>query len=248
MQINIKNKAFFFLIYILLVSATHKGFSQPDSSIKELVINEFSDSESFPIQYRTLKYDSISRIKSDKAFYYISFLDSLLRAQQVARINREPEKSEENTVSFWELKLVKVFFWGVAVIAVLFLIYKLFINKGGFVINTKKIHFSPDSKDYSEVDDVETLLSKAILDKNYRLGIRFLFLKTLNYLDQKGLIHLDKYKTNYEYVSELAVKKNTQLFSKLCLQYEYIWFGEFDINESQFYSISKEFEKFMEQV
>ena len=55
-------------------------------------------------------------------------------------------------------------------------------------------------------------------------------------------------KTNYQYVQELYGKSYKNDFAALTLNYEYIWYGEFEIEEAAFLRISNHFEKFQNQL
>jgi hypothetical protein len=77
----------------------------------------------------------------------------------------------------------------------------------------------------------DELFRSALDNKQYRLAIRYLFLKSLKLLSDKEMIELKNNKTNHQYFLEI---KNTQIanvFQEATLSFEWIWYGEFPVNE-----------------
>ncbi len=188
-----------------------------------------------------LNEDSVKLLRQSKGFGYMAYLDSLLKAREIAK-KKEPEKKQEqepsSTISFWDLSFIKILCWAVAIGVVGFVLYKLFLGQGGaFSGNAKNNIPQVDLDEEPDMDDLEGQLKKAIQLGNYRLATRYLFLKTLQQLSIKNAIALSTEKTNIQYSQELRGKPYAESFARLCLLYEYVWFGEFDINEGQFASI-----------
>jgi Domain of unknown function (DUF4129) len=106
---------------------------------------------------------------------------------------------------------------------------------------------SDEGVDYSVThDDIYAInfneaIQKAIADKQYRFAVRLLYLKSLRGLADKELINWKINKTNYQYLSELESAAAHQPFKSLTRAYEYIWYGELPINESQFNELHKQF-------
>ncbi|MBN8697586.1 MAG: hypothetical protein J0L87_13730 [Bacteroidetes bacterium] len=104
--------------------------------------------------------------------------------------------------------------------------------------------------DFKELDEdihkinFEELIAKAIANKDYRKAVRLHFLKLLKDLTDKNLIKWQIDKTNHDYSIELAQSKYSSQFQELSLLYEYIWYGDFDINESNFKNTITKFNAF----
>lgn len=195
---------------------------------------------------RNISLDSIHSIQNDKDFYYMSYIDSLLRANEAAK-KKQPEVSPKPSISFWNLPFIKYGLWVLAIIIICSILYKLFLEGGMFRSNKKQTSVEIKIEEDIAESDVERQMQRAILNKNYRLATRYQFLKTLNKLGEKGILQLATDKTNYQYASDLRVKSASSAnhFSRLSLQYEYIWFGEFNINEEQFSSIQQQHKQFL---
>ncbi len=188
-----------------------------------------------------LSEDSVNSLRRSKGFGYMVYIDSLLKAREAAK-KKQPEKTqakpEAPSVSFWDFGIIKLLCWAVAIGVVGFVLYKLFLGQGGgFSTNAKNNIPQVEMDEEPDMDDLDGQLKKAIQSKNYRLATRYLFLKTLQQLADKNAISLSTEKTNIQYSQEVRGKAYADSFARLCLLYEYVWFGEFDINEEQFASI-----------
>lgn len=82
--------------------------------------------------------------------------------------------------------------------------------------------------------DIEQLLQKAIEAKNYREATRLLYLKLLRQLSDKELIEWKLDKTNNQYCREIKNTELLQHFQSLSRLYEYVWYGDFELNETRF--------------
>jgi len=97
----------------------------------------------------------------------------------------------------------------------------------------------------SEFDE---LMAKALDDKNYRLAVRYLYLKTLQQLDRLQLIAWNPNKTNRSYVDELTDKSLVPSFREKIFLFELIWYGEYQIKESDFAQIQHTFAMFNQKM
>lgn len=92
--------------------------------------------------------------------------------------------------------------------------------------------------------DFEDEIEKALSNKNYRLAVRLLYLSTLKYLDGAGLITWQIEKTNSAYVNELKEPQKKHVFNLLTVQFEYVWYGDFPIDDNTFKNIQSVFQQF----
>jgi hypothetical protein len=73
-------------------------------------------------------------------------------------------------------------------------------------------------------------------------------LHTLHKLAGKELIMIAADKTNYQYVSELKNAMQRNDFAALTLNYEYVWYGEFAIDEQVYGKIRTGFKTFNDRI
>lgn len=193
--------------------------------------------------------DSINALKNLKPLSYAKSMDSLLHEYQ-----QKMEKDEiaaRNRISlisrFFLSPVTKYFFLILGAVFIFFILYKLFFAEGFLQRSYAKIgaSLSADANDQSaKTADYGKLIAQAVSSRNYRMAVRYHYLQSLQKLSSKGAIELVANKTNYQYVSELSGKKYKDLFASLTLHYEYVWYGEFDIDENVFNSIQNKFKQF----
>lgn len=142
---------------------------------------------------------------------------------------------------------LKFFLWILAGAFVLFVIYKLFVTGSPLKTRGKTL---PDKAPQAEEEiithesDFDRLIRESVQQGNYRLAIRYHYLHTLHTLAQKNYIQLAADKTNYSYVREIADYNKQNEFAGLTLNYEYVWYGEFVIDELVYLKLKPAFQAF----
>jgi hypothetical protein len=103
---------------------------------------------------------------------------------------------------------------------------------------------------YSEVEDniheinFNEEIDKAIASGNFRLAVRLFYLRILKQLSDANQINWQPEKTNQTYISEITDASRKHTFKNLTDQFEYVWYGEFAINQQQFDQMKTGFENF----
>lgn len=90
------------------------------------------------------------------------------------------------------------------------------------------------SEDHIESVDLDTLLKTALEQKDYRSAIRYQYLRVLKTLSQKSLIEWKYEKTNSDYQKEITAPGLRSLFREVSYLYDYIWYGEQDMDETKY--------------
>jgi len=124
------------------------------------------------------------------------------------------------------------------IIFVIYLIAKALISKEGQWIfgknsNKKVIHYSDLEKNIHQLD-FEKLIAESLQKGEKRLCIRYYYLWVLKVMAQNHYIEWDIEKTNSDYLYELSSPVHKERFSYLSYLYNYIWYGEFEIDEITF--------------
>ncbi|RYD76642.1 MAG: hypothetical protein EOP53_14350 [Sphingobacteriales bacterium] len=198
-----------------------------------------------------LEKDSINSWKRKKEFAYIKNLDSLLKASQ----EKEPIHKQRipGGDSFATRLLggpvIKIILWTLALFFVGIIVYQLLKNRGLFQRSSRsKVAEKPEDEDILLLhDDFEKLAQQAIAIGDYRMAVRYHFLKILQQLRDKNHISYEPDKTNARYVYELPLNWRND-FSKLIFQYEYVWYGHFDINQHQYEQVKYGFHSFLQKI
>lgn len=83
-------------------------------------------------------------------------------------------------------------------------------------------------------EDIQALIHKALAAKNYRLAIRYSYLHSLQLMSDKELIDWQMQKTNHDYLAEIEKPDLQKSFSRITRIYDYIWYGDFAIDEAKY--------------
>ncbi len=216
--------------------------------------------------------DTVAAWKKMKQFAYVNNLDSLLKTakekkkkeeeQQEAKRKKNNKKNEDKYEvreipdksssggwlnNFLASGGLQVFLWILAAAFVLFVIYKLFVTGSPLKQRTKTL---TDKTPLAEEEiitpesDFDRMIREAVQQHNYRLAIRYHYLQTLHTLAQKNYVQLAADKTNYSYVREIKDYNKQTEFAGLTLNYEYVWYGEFAIDELVYYKLKPAFMAF----
>ncbi|MGI4728684.1 MAG: DUF4129 domain-containing protein [Janthinobacterium lividum] len=90
----------------------------------------------------------------------------------------------------------------------------------------------------------EEEIEKAISNRNFRLAVRLLYLNLLKKLSDAGAIKWQQDKTNLAYLQEIKNPEQQQKFGLLTRQFEYVWYGDFKIDQENFQQIKTSFQQF----
>jgi len=228
------------LFFILTASW---AFSQQDS-----LTVEYDDSK---LEVQQITKDDLKKYKDDKNFNY----------SEVAQ-----EDSFLNKIALWFRNMVKkIFEWLFGVgnatgilkfifnilpyLILIFLVYLLirfFLKVDSRKLltgqqNAAKITFT-EEEHILKNEDINVLIKNAIKQQNYRLAIRYYYLLALKKLSQNHIISWEQQKTNEDYISEIdAIKLKTD-FTNITRIYDYVWYGEFDIDVLKFEALKLQFE------
>lgn len=192
-----------------------------------------------------LPKDSMDKIRKSADYGYMKNLDSMLRNLEVKA--PEPEEPSEPSGSIFDIGLVKLLIWGLAIFGVLFILYQLLAGQQNLFYRNKKL----EALEEDEVADTRGL-SPLILSQqaaargDYRMAVRYNYLYILQLMGEKGLVVLQPQKSDAHYQAELRGKPLATDFSTITLQYEYVWYGEFSLKTEQYQSIAAGYRKFIE--
>ena len=92
-------------------------------------------------------------------------------------------------------------------------------------------------------ENIQQLIKNALADKNYRLAIRYYYLHILKLMSEKELIDWQLQKTNVDYEKELLGSKFSDPFHTITRLYDYVWYGEFHVDEDIFEKHKADFAK-----
>jgi hypothetical protein len=201
----------------------------------------------------TIADTSIVNLKKNtpELWYVDSLPPKVKKTLDTNKVNSEKLKIEEQKDNTeWIFPFLNFLKW-LFIVALIFGVFYL-IFKGNFKFNFKRTKNSRVDEIITEntkIENEEQLQNISfegqIIDaennKNYRLAVRLYYLWVIKLLVEKNQIkfHIDK--TNQDYCNEMRTKTNYEAFKTCTNYYNYVWFGEFLINDNSYNKITDQF-------
>lgn len=133
------------------------------------------------------------------------------------------------------------------VIVLIYLIAKALSKQEGMWIfgknANKKTIFYSDAEKNIHLLDFEKLIKESIEAGEKRIAVRYYYLWLLKVMAQHRYIEWDIEKTNSDYLYELQQPAHKEEFNYLSYLYNYIWYGEFEIDDTIFGKTENRFKK-----
>jgi len=188
---------------------------------------------------RKVPDDVLSKLKADKALQYDKDKKAPVRNDWLIKVLLA-------LVQFlYSIRLLII----VLLVGGLLLLVFYFMRQQGFRFRGKVEEEMPDAEAIDPgVAGYEKHLQEAIARGNFRQAVRFLHLQTLRLMADRELIVLSKDKTNADYLRVLLKTQWYQPFARLTRDYEYIWYGEVNVNADQFSRIHGQFRQFINEL
>lgn len=161
-----------------------------------------------------------------------AWLDRLLGRQDASRINNLSD-------IILDILLVLVF------LVAVYILVRLFMNHRGRWFFEKKnepvaVNLSNVEQHIHEANFSE-LLNEAEQNGDTRQSVRLLYLWLLKTLADDKVIEWNPDKTNVDYLTEIKDKALQEEFRYLSYLYNYIWYGGFSLNDSEYRSTRETF-------
>ena len=220
---------------------------------------------------QTVQQDSVTVVFDDNQIIEKSFSEGLSQKYSGEDFNYNQNEEEAQNllgraISWFFQQLEKLF--GVDISpevldVVEFLVYLLLtVFIGYFIIklllgqNTSSLFskktatVNPLTIDEEHIENInlDTFIGDAIAQKNYRLAIRYMYLKALKDLSFNNSITWHFEKTNSDYHNEIKDPLLKDDFKKVSYLYDYVWYGEFDLDEIGFVHAQKGFERLTKKI
>ena len=199
-------------------------------------LNKTDRPEQDSFQLRQIPAKEIKKLQDDDAFWY-------------ANANIKKKVQEENRTSLADMKWLRTLLWLIIIggFAAFIMIYLSNSNISLFSRKNKSI--SDALEEETETENIFAInyhreIDKAVKNGNYRLGVRLLFLRLLRKLSDKHIIQYKQDSTNFDYLLQLSPTNYYKDFFRITRNYEYSWYGKFDVNPETFTVIQKDVENF----
>lgn len=230
----------------LLVFLSIKAWANQDSIRAE---NEQMSIMLHASDFRVPKVEEIEKYRQDKRFNYYEKKNHI----QNKILNKIGFLIRNLIHAVDKIKLNESIGY-LIIIVVIFIIVLLIIKISGVKLKAifgKKELDAPDIQIYNE--DVNTinfklLIQHAIDIKDYRLATRYLYLSNLKLLSEKEIVHWNVNKTNSSYYYEIKDSVLKDAFTRITYIFDYVWYGDFQLNEYEFADVRKQMTDFAQIV
>jgi hypothetical protein len=203
---------------------------------------QFDEIHSGPLQVRTIPAEKVNQSKADKDYWYH---DSVPEREKKANRPR-PKKEKDFTFS----PLFKTVFWVILIAAFVALVI-WFLSTSDIRLFRKRPAelVTEEQEEESETENIfemnfEKEIQKAVNAQNFRLAVRLLYLRTLRDLSQRNIISYTHEKTNSDYLFQLAGSNYYRDFFRLTRNFDYIWYGQFELSPDNYNLIRNDFSSF----
>jgi hypothetical protein len=195
---------------------------------------EFTGGLADTLQFRRLPGSRVKALRNDKAFWYAN--ESF----------KKKEKKKRDT-GFSSNPVFQSILWLVIIGGfITFLVIYLSNSNAGLFRKSRKI---AEEETGIETGDIFTInyqheIDKAVEQNNFRLAVRLRFLRLLRDLSDKNIIQYKQDSTNFDYLVQLRKSALYADFFRLARNYEYSWYGQFEIDKAKYSIIKNDFENF----
>lgn len=205
--------------------------------------------DSSEVSVRTADADRLQELTDEKVFQYQevaqnpeTFLDRLRRwlFSVLMDVLQHP----------WASVIIKVIFFAIFGIVLAALINQLIGGHFSSAFTAKKPEdaFDLNMRSRSLFDrSYDTMLSEALDKRHYKDAVRILYIMALKDLSEKEMIVWKPDKTNHDYLAELADHPSRKSFDQLTTFYEYIEYGDFQIQEAGYEKVYTIFQDFRQK-
>lgn len=229
-------------IYVQAQSDTIAANANYQSAVANIV-------QDAPVSFRIPSEDKIIEYQKDSRFQYGNTFFLLQIFQKVIYWIGDLLDGVLNSTSQMS-GLGRVLVYILATILIIVIVVFIIVKVKGIDVKTlfgKKKIDTPEIEIYTEnVHEMnfDTLISNALKNTDYRLATRFMYLKNLKRLTDNGFIKWNINKTNYSYQHEIKDPTLRSKFLETTFIFDYVWYGEFSVDESQFATVEKSMDEF----
>ena len=230
---------------IIETTAEDENTEDTASEEKKYFLKKGSFVEQFdPLQLRQLPDSLVKKMQADDDFWYAN-----------ASIKKKKPKEEEDRsyTPLGQRSWFKTLMWLIIIGGFAgFIIWFLAGNNAGLFRRQQKLINSNEDEEAMTQDifaiNYQKEIDKASEQGNYRLAVRLMFLRLLKELSEKNIIQYKQGLTNAEYLGQLSRTTYYPAFFRLTRNYEYSWYGLFDVSAEAYSIISKDFNSFSNQL
>lgn len=211
------------------IISTDESGNQQEYFIQKEFTGGFGDSLE---SYRHIPDTAVSELRKDKAFWYANEVFEKRQAKQKRPFTSQP--------------LFQTILWIVIITGFVVFLF-MYLANSNISLFRRSAGFASSEEESEETDifliDYQKEINAAVNRADYRLAVRLLFLQLLRNLSERNIIEYKPDNTNMDYLHQLRSTNLYDGFAWLARNYEYSWYGHFEIDKERFDLVKKEFEK-----
>lgn len=192
-----------------------------------------------PVVFRSVPDSVIKQFQKQKEFAYANDPAYWIKERE------EPEDPEEENWEDWLAgqDWFRYMILTVMILALVFVVVKIALANRLFTRSSRKSGIAEED-DLLNKENLPELIQQAEAQNNFRLAVRYRYMKVLQHMDERKIIQLNAQSTNWDYVTGLGGHPLKKQFLLLTRAYEYVWYGEFEISSEQYSFLRTEFQQF----
>jgi hypothetical protein len=205
-----------------------------------------SDDHTEPVVLRTVADSAVTNWKGDRAYEYANDPEYWRWRDYETKYSERQSTRHSLLASRGFEYFILILMGGVLVYAIVRIIVA---NRLQVFYRAPRRPMAVKSEEGGSLeDDLDGQLMHFMQTKNYRQAVRYLYLKTLRLLNERGLIRYRQEATNQEYWQQLRATPQGSSFRNLTMIYEQVWYGEFPLEDGLFGRLHQYFEEFYKSV
>src|SRR5829696_2434758 len=212
-----------------------------DASVKR--ISTFSIiTEPEPVEVKKVPQEKVEAMKKDDAYWYANL-------EPEKKKKKENIQSNENRSSPLNQTWLQNLLWIIILCSFIGIViwYLASSNISLFRKESKKI--IEEEEEAEITDDIfginyEKEINRAAETGNFRLAVRLWYLQTLKELADRNIIDYRHEKTDNDYVASLYGGRYYRDFFRLTRNFEYTWYGQFQLSAEAYSMMSRDFLNF----
>lgn len=231
------NRLFLILFFLLnILAATASGSDSLTVTVDSSKIFQKQFSEDFSQKYSGNDFDYDSMEGEAENFLGRAITWFFDKIGQIFGIHLSPEMYQ----------VIEFIVYALLIVFALYILVKLLVgdNASSFFGRQRKLVAPLNiQEEHIENVDLDGYIKNALKEENYRLAIRYMYLKSLKLLSLNNIIEWHFEKTNSDYYREIESVDLKENFKKASYLYDNIWYGEFALDKKGFENAQKDFER-----
>lgn len=126
----------------------------------------------------------------------------------------------------------------------LFALIRIAVSNRLLMFSSKRRSADAEENELLQKENLAAMIQDAEAQNNFRLAVRYRYMKVLQDMDERKIISLNAQNTNWDYVNRMGSHPLKNKFLLLTRAYEYVWYGEFELTNDQYGYLKTEFQQF----